>query len=200
MAQTANRPRRAAARGALLRLATCAVLIALYVVLNRFVSISLPGAKIGFSVICPMLAAMVCGPLSGALVYAAGDFISAMLFPFGPFHPGFTVTAALMGLTWGILCHPRPFGLYENRCMTLEGKKNKIYAILLASAATVVNCLVLGLLVNTEWVAQLYGSKTYRGWFLYRLPEYAVMVPVNIVLASVFLPTAALLRRKWRFG
>lgn len=186
---------RRAAFEALRRLAATAMLIALYVVLNRFVSISLPGLKIGFSVVCPMLAAMLYGPLTGAAVYAAGDLISALLFPFGPYHPGFTATAALMGLIWGIFCHPQPFGLYENPRFDFSDGKSRVKAILLTLVPALLNCLLLGLLVNTEWVAQLWGSRTYFGWLLYRLPEYAVMIPVNVLLASVCLPLAETLKK-----
>ena len=48
--------------------------------------------------------------------------------------------------------------------------------------AVLINGIVLGLLVNTAWVSILYGSKTYWGWFMYRLPEYALMVPVKIII------------------
>ena len=54
----------------------------------------------------------------------------------------------------------------------------------------VLNNLVLGLCVNTLWVSQLYGSRTYWGWFTYRLPEYAVLVPLNLLLLPVLIRLA----------
>ena len=55
--------------------------------------------------------------------------------------------------------------------------------------------LIIGLCINTCWVAMLYGSKTYWGWFLYRLPEYAVMVPVQLLMAPVLLRIVKILRK-----
>ena len=181
------------ARELLLRLAFCAMLVALYVVLNRFASISAPGFKIGFSVVCPMIAGMLFGPASGALVYGLGDLVSAILFPFGVYHPGFTFTAVLMGFLWGLCTHPAPF---RNILHSFTGdRKGRIKAILWILPPALFNCLVLGLFVNTLWVAQLYGSKTYWGWFASRLTEYAVMVPVNVVLAAAILPVTLALHK-----
>ena len=83
-------------------LSSCAMLVALEIVLNRFCSINTAGLKIGFSFIPPMLAAMLYGPATSALVYALSDFLGALLFPIGPYHPGFTVCAAGMGLMLGL--------------------------------------------------------------------------------------------------
>ena len=37
-------------------------------------------------------------------------------------------------------------------------------------------------MVNTLWVSMLYGSKTYIGWFIYRLTEYVILIPVSLVI------------------
>lgn len=169
-------------RGRLGWLCTCAMLIALEIVLNRFCSISTAGLKIGFSFVPPMLAAMLYGPLTAGLVYGLSDFLGAMLFPIGPYHPGFTLCAACMGLTLGLALH---------------GKKLSFWRILVPVC---IDCLVLGLFVNTIWVSQLYGSKTYFGWFLYRLPEYAVLVPVQILLAPILSRLSELLRKMGLVG
>ena len=159
------------------RLCACAMLVALEIVLNRFCSINTAGLKIGFSFVPPMLAAMLYGPAASALVYALSDFLGAILFPIGPYHPGFTICAAGMGLMLGLM-------LYRKHITFLH--------ILLP---VVVNCIVLGLVVNTFWVSQLYGSKTYWGWFLYRLSEYAVLVPVQILFAPILKRLAEVLRK-----
>ena len=76
-----------------------------------------------------------------------------------------------------------------------SGKK-RFLVILWILIPAVFNCLLLGLCVNTLWVAQLYGSKTYWGWFAYRLAEYAGMVPVNVLLAAAILPVVSVLRKQ----
>ena len=50
-----------------------------------------------------------------------------------------------------------------------------------------INNLVFGLIINTYWVSMLYGSKSYYGWFVYRLAEYAVLIPVTVILTPAVL-------------
>ena len=157
-------------RGSLRRLAACAMMTALTVVLNRFCSIHTAGWTIGFAFVPVALTAIVYGPLAGAAVGGLADLIGALLFPFGPYHPGFTAVGALMGAAYGWLLHR---------------EKPRFFPHVVTPA--LLNNLLLGLCVNTLWVSQLYGSKTYWGWFVYRLPEYAVLVPLNLLLLPVLL-------------
>ena len=154
-----------------LRLITaCAMMTALSVVLNRFCSIHTMGWTIGFAFVPVALIAMVYGPAAGAIVGGLADLIGALLFPFGPYHPGFTAVGALMGAVYG-------WCLYE--------KEVRFFPHIAVPA--VVNNVVLGLYVNTLWVSQLYGSRTYWGWFVYRLPQYAILVPMNMILLPILL-------------
>jgi ECF transporter S component (folate family) len=156
-----------------------ALLAALEIVLNRYCSINMMGLKIGFSFVPIVVAASLFGPVHAAVVYALADFLGAILFPIGQYHPGFTVCAAFMGFVWGIFLH------------TKEGHTGFLRIL----APSLINNLVIGLLVNTAWVAMLYGSKTYAGWFLYRLSEYAVLVPLNLVITPVLLRLCRDLRK-----
>ena len=148
-----------------------AILIGLEIVLNRFCSINTMGLKIGFAFIPPTLAAIMYGPLAGATVYAVSDFLGAILFPIGTYHPGFTVCAAVMGIVSGLM-------LYRKDKVPLF--PNIIFTVF-------INCILIGLFINTFWVSMLYGSKTYLGWFVYRLSEYAVMVPVQIAVIPLLI-------------
>ncbi|MBR5948936.1 MAG: folate family ECF transporter S component [Clostridia bacterium] len=168
-----------------------ALLIAIYVVLDRIVpSVKLPGAKIGFSFVAPFVAAMLYGPIAAMLVYGLGDFVAALLFPFGTYHVGFTLVAAVMGIILGLFLHEKPleaFGIDK-----LRGKIKLFPNIIIP---VLINCLILGLLVNTIWVSQLYGSKTYLGWFVYRLTEYAILVPAQIIIAPMLLKLCEQLKK-----
>ncbi len=149
-----------------------ALLTALEVVLSRFWSINTMGLKIGFAFVPVVVAANLFGPLHAAAMYAVADFLGSNLFPIGPYHPGFTVCAALMGLTYGFFLHQK------------SGKTGFLNVL----APVLINQLVFGLLINTIWVTMLYGDKkNYWGWFLYRLPEYAVLIPVALVLIPILL-------------
>ena len=154
---------------------TSAILVALEIVLNRFCSINTFGWKIGFSFVPVVAAAVVYGPVVGAIVGGLGDLIGALLFPIGPYFPGFTVCAALMGAVYGLFLY-RGDGSFS----LFKGERVNLFRHIVP--AVLINGIVLGLLVNTAWVSILYGSKTYWGWFMYRLPEYALMVPVKIII------------------
>ena len=148
-----------------------AALVSVQVVIARLISINTMGLRIGFSFIPVMLAAYMFGPISAGLVSALADVIGALLFPNGPFHPGFTAMAFLSGAVFGLL-------------LDFKGQNDFKYWVKVI-VAVVINSLIIGLLVNSFWVSQLYGSKTYTGWILYRLREYAVMVPVQIIFAPI---------------
>ncbi|MGN1346104.1 MAG: folate family ECF transporter S component [Eubacteriales bacterium] len=171
-----------------------ALLTALQIVLSRFLSINTSGLKIGFAFVPVVVAAILFGPISAAIVNALADFLGAILFPIGPYHPGFTICAALAGILYGLFLYKSDseatdlFSKPWIRRKTIRFFPNVLVPVL-------VNSLILGLLVNTIWVAMLYGSKTYAGWFLYRLPEYALMVPVRLVLIPVLLRLCVQLKK-----
>ncbi len=173
-------------------LSVLAMLVAMTVMLDRFpgLSIKTAGWNIGFAFAPPMLAAMLYGPVEAAIVYGLSDLIGATLFPFGTYHPGFTVVAALMGFIMGLFLNKRPFAFAKGK---FEWKKLRFFPNMLIPV--LVNALALGLVVNTYWVSQLYGSKTYWGWFMYRLAEYAILVPVQLILIPVLLKLCDTLKK-----
>ncbi len=156
-----------------------AMLVALEVVLSRFCSINTAGWKIGFGFVPVALAAILYGPLGGAVVGGLSDFIGAILFPIGPYFPGFTVCAALIGVVYALFLYRRE-------------KPNFFLHILVP---TLINSILIGLCINTVWVSILYHSKNYWGWFVYRLPEYAILIPVNLLLLPVLVALARKLRK-----
>ena len=120
-------------------LTTLALLLAMEIVLSRFLSINAWNIKIGFSFVPIVVAAVVYGPLAAGIVAALGDFIGAILFPIGPYFPGFTLTAFLMGLVSGFFLHNRRGWL---PCI----------------ASVIINQFILSLFLNTYWISFLYDS------------------------------------------
>ena len=120
-------------------LTTLALLLAMEIVLSRFLSVSAWNIKIGFSFIPIIVAAVVYGPLEAGIVAALGDFLGAILFPIGPYFPGFTLTAFLTGCVSGFLLHNRRGWL---PCI----------------ASVVINQFILSLFLNTWWLSILYDS------------------------------------------
>ena len=120
-------------------LVTMGILLAAEIVLTRFVSFSTWNTRIGFGFVPVVLTAILFGPVPAAIVAALGDFLGAVLFPIGPYFPGFTLTAALTGLTFGCF-------LYRKNSVV-----NTALAVLIVQ-------FVLGLLLNTFWIHVLYRS------------------------------------------
>lgn len=174
-----------------------ALLVAIEIVLNRFCSINTFGWKIGFSFVPVVVAALLYGPTMAAIINALSDFIGAILFPFGPYFPGFTVCAAIMGFVYGIFLYRKPEN--EDNSNTIGGfapfKNEKISLVKHILPPVLINSIVIGLFINTIWVSILYGSKTFIGWFIYRLPEYAILIPVNLILIPVLIKLCGKLKK-----
>jgi len=79
---------------------TASFLIALNIVLSRFVAI--PGI-INFGGFPIIFGGIVFGPVVGGIVGGIGDVLSHFLKPTGPFMPHFVLTSALTGIIPGIL-------------------------------------------------------------------------------------------------
>ena len=146
-------------------IAIMGVLIAMEIVLSRFLSIAAWNIKIGFSFVPLALAGMLLGPTKGGIVGALADFIGAMLFPIGAYFPGFTLTAFLTGVIYGVFLH----------------KKQTPGRI---AAAVAINQLAMSLLLNTLWISMLYGSP-FGPLFLTRIWQTVVLVPVQLVVILV---------------
>jgi len=160
-----------------------ALLVALEIVLNRFCSINTMGLKIGISFIPIALCAMALGPGWAAGAWGVADLLGAMLFPVGPYHPGFTLCAAAMGFVYALFLHPeRPV-----RWQRIRFFPNVV-------CAAFINTIVLGLFVNTIWIAQLYGSRTYWGWFALRAAQYLVLLPAQLIILPLILKLSDRLR------
>lgn len=144
------------------RLVLIAMLIAAQVVLSRFLSISLWNLRIGFAFVPIVLAGILLGAIPAGLTAALADLIGATLFPSGPFFPGFTLTAAVTGVLYGLFLH----------------KKQTLPRILGAVLTTELLCSIL---LNTTWLSILY-STPYVALLPTRLPQAIGMAVVEIVV------------------
>lgn len=145
------------------KIANIALLIALEIVLSRFLSISTPIVKVGFSFVPLSMLAMLYGPFYAAAGAAIADIIGVALFPLGAYFPGYTLTAALTGLTYGLLLYRRPKSW--GRILT---------AVLIVG-------LVLNLGLNTVWI-QMTTGKAYMALLVPRVVKSLTMVPIMTLL------------------
>ena len=161
------------------KLAACALLIALEIVLNRFASFQLLGLKFGLSFVPMALCGMLFGPWWAAVCYALGDAVGYLFNPMGAYFPGFTLTCALMGLCYGLFLYQR--------------ERLRFFPDILAPS--LINTCVLGLLLNTLWMTLLYSSRGFSGWLLYRLPQEAGLLILHIILLPLLEKLAEALRK-----
>ena len=142
-----------------------ALLIALQIVLSRFLSISTPVLRISLGFVPIAIAGMLFGPFSGGLVAATADFLGAILFPIGAYFPGFTLTAFLTGAVYG-------FFLYQ---------KEKSWIRVVASVLVI--SLILNLGMNTFWLMVITG-KGYLALLPARLMQNIIMIPLQAIVVK----------------
>ena len=159
-------------------LAYMSVLVAVEIVLSRFLSINAWNIKIGFSFVPIVLAAMLYGPLCAGIVAALGDFLGAILFPIGAYFPGFTLTAFLTGVVFGLF-------LYKKQTFPRT------------VAAVGINQFILGLFLNTYWISVLYGSP-YVPLLATRVVQSAILTAAQLIVIQLLIRVLPSFRKKVR--
>lgn len=145
------------------------ILLALLIVLNRFISIKTQLLVIDFTFIPLMMSAIWLGPKYTTLIAILGDFLGAILFPFGAYFPGFTLSAGLVGLIYGLF-------LYQKQGKEMTNKQFIIRLI-------ISNLLVLGIvkiLITSLWLKILYGQ-AYLVIVSTRVLTQVIMFPICVI-------------------
>lgn len=150
------------------KIALLALLTAMGVVLARFVPVlNILTSKYEFSFIAVMIAAYLTGPIGGAAVGGLIDLIGTLLVPTGAYFPGFTVTAALTGLVFGLFFY----------------KKCSFPRIILSVVLTQGIC---SLLINTWFISTFFTHSGFFALLATRGIQVAIMSVMQIVFATVF--------------
>lgn len=159
------------------RLAVLAMLTALEIVLSRFLSFSSATLKISLAFAPVAVAAMLYGPLWAGCVGALADLIGALLFPIGAFFPGFTVTALLVGVVYGLFLYNRKVTFFQ----TLPAA-----VIISAGLHIMLNSFWLAVMMATGFMKNPDPARTlYAAWIALmstRVLSNAVMIVVQIIL------------------
>lgn len=168
----------------LLNLVCCALLIALQVVLSRWLSFQTWNLKIGFSFVPVVLAARLFGPVEAMLVYGIGDVVGTFLFPVGAYFPGFTVSAVLSGLIYGLFLYKKngSYVFFGKK----DGKATKKSEILRLVGAVGLIQLICSFLLNSLWISIAYGAP-FAAQLATRWPQSLSMGVVQIVLLALVL-------------
>ena len=145
-----------------------ALLLALLIILSRFLSIKTPIMKISFGFVPTMLCAIWLGPKYTILINVLGDIIGATLFPTGPYFVGYTITTAVAGLIYGTILHKK------------ENYSDKQLLIRLIISTTLV-AVIGNMFLNTLWVS-ITGGKAFMVLFWTRVPKQLIMIPVHVIV------------------
>jgi ECF transporter S component (folate family) len=159
------------------KLVLASLLLAILIVVERLVSIQTQFLRVSFAYVPIMLCGVLLGPAWSAGVAALGDLIGALMFPKGAFFPGFTLTALLSGLIYGLL-------LYNT-------KSNRQFLLRLIASTLIVGIFIhIGL--NSLWLMIMY-KRAFLAFASARVVANAIMVPIEvstIFLLKVFLDPA----------
>lgn len=145
----------------------CALFIAATVVLGRILSIRTSIITIGFSFVPIMLGAIILGPKYSTFIATISDIIGALLFPTGSYFFGFTVTAFLTGLVYGLFLYRKEF------------KVDKSFIVRLLISTVIVTGILNGVL-NTIWIMMITkGASSIV--VPVRIAKQLVMAPIKII-------------------
>lgn len=145
-----------------------ALMITLSIVLSRFLSIKTPLLAISFSFVPTMLSAIWLGPKYTCLIAGIADLIGAILFPFGEFFIGFTVSSVLSGLIYGLILYKKDGEL---------SKKSLLIRLIISSLAV---ALIINTGLNTLWLVIMY-DKAFIALLMTRIVKEVIMVPIQVV-------------------
>ena len=147
-------------------LAQVAMLLAMEVILSRFFSIATPVTKFSFAFVPLAICGALFGPVYGGIMGGLADLLGAILFPIGPYFPGYTLNNALHGVALG---------------MALKEGRRKWWQLVLA---LVFNHVVVGVFLAALWGHMLTGNP-YWAVAGARVVQTAVMAPVQFIIIGL---------------
>ncbi|MGL4799646.1 MAG: folate family ECF transporter S component [Cellulosilyticaceae bacterium] len=144
-----------------------AFLIALKVVLTRFLGIHIGEfIRISFSFIATAIMAVYFGPLLTGVGCGIADALGAILFPRGAYFFGFTLSAMIIGLIYGMFLYKKHFSWW--RIIVI-----KVLVLVLITAG-----------LNSMWLAMLSG-KGYMPLMIARVTEGLIMLPIEVMMLGM---------------
>lgn len=147
-----------------------ALLVALHFIISGFEIYLTPQIRIGFSFLTIAVVGLLFGPVLAMTAGGLSDIISFLLNPAGTYFPGFTVSAILGGLIYGLFFYKKPVTLWRILC------------------AKFLVSLLINLGLNTFWHTILYG-KSFVVLFPARALKNLILLPIEMLLLFFVLKT-----------
>lgn len=150
------------------KLILASLLLACSIVLGRFLSIKTPIIVVSFAFIPKILSGILLGPWWTMLLGVLSDLIGALLFPFGAYFVGYTISAGLSGLFYGLFMY------------NAHKKSNKQFIISLC-ITIFVQIVVCNVVLNSLWI-YLTTKKAIALILPTRLIKQLVMFPIEVAI------------------
>lgn len=150
----------------LFKIILTALLIALNLVLERILpSYKIWNQDISFGFIAIAFAAAFLGTPYAAIVAGMGDLIGSLLFPFGAYFPGFTLTNCIYGIILAEFIYKNATPLKILICVIL-------------------NKITCSLILNTLWISLMYrgGVDAFFAVLVPRLVGTAIIAVIEFVV------------------
>lgn len=151
-----------------LTLTTAAMMIAVYVVLYMVKIPIAVESRVSVTFLPIVISAYLGGPIIAMLVGAIGDILGFLAFPSGQFFPGFTISAMLVGLIYGVF---------------LYGVNRKQLRLRVIISTLIVTILVYTV-INTIWLAILY-QKAFFVYLASRIVKNLITFPFQMILTEI---------------
>ena len=149
-----------------------ALLVALNIVLERFIGFVGVSTAYGISFIAVIFAAVQYGPVGAVLVSCLGDVLGTVLSGRVPVI-GFTITAAVQGIIYGLVLYKK-IGPY------------RIYKTPLAILPTLALC---SLFMNSYFLSRLIGVGLLHQMAT-RVPQVLISIPIQLIITHLFMQLA----------
>ncbi len=141
------------------------VLIALEVVLERFLSFQTPLFRIGLGFVPLALCGIMYGPYWAAAAGCIADILGSFIAGLG-FYPPITITAILTGLCFGLFLHRKKVNFFPNVVL-----------------CTLVNTVGLSLFLQSYWLSLINPNKpTYLAVVSTRLIQCLSLILMYLIL------------------
>lgn len=147
------------------------LLLSILIIFSRFISIKTQILVISFSFIPIIISAILLGPKYSFLIAGLGDFLGAIFFPFGQYFIGFTITASLSGLIYGLF-------LYNKKENEFYSGKKLLLRLILSS---IVVLIFINIFIKSYMIHLLYG-KAFIAVFSTRIIAELIMLPIQIII------------------
>ncbi len=147
-----------------------ALLLAIMIISDRFLSFNTTFFTINLSFIPALITAILLGPVYSMLIFGLSDYIGAHLFPFGEYFVGFTISAVIKGLIYGIFLYPglkekfvdtkigqSKFGKVISNILLTKEAKVKRFTINLIISSIIVRFIV-NVFLQALWLNILFGK------------------------------------------